>query len=105
MEAQNLRDPMIDPYNQAKQLRLQVQELDDQVMQLTNARDELVHIGTRMAQELQEFIDAGKEGGSTMTATAAILTDWEQIHSRHTTTWQDQLVASQGDGCSIIETL
>ena len=41
-----------------------------------------LEVGTRMAQELQEFIDAGEEAGCSMAATQALLDDWEAAYKR-----------------------
>ena len=79
----NLCDPLNDPYNREQRLKARVDELDHEVARLIIVRGELMHIGVQMAQELQEFVCAGKEGGSDMAASAALLADWEQIYHCH----------------------
>jgi hypothetical protein len=59
---------------------------------------ELLEIGTRMAQELQELIDDGVEAGCEMLVTKALLADWEEIYGRSTMSWQNQILAlDEGD--------
>ena len=68
-EPMNLCDPMLDPYNQAKQLRLQVAELDDELMQLRHARDELLQAGNKLAAMLTDITDSD-----------AVLAEWDGLN-------------------------
>lgn len=54
--------------------------------------DELLDIGCRMSQELQEFIDAGEKGGSDMTAPRALLEEFNELFKRSPLYWQKAVV-------------
>lgn len=81
-EPMNLMDPMIDPYNREKQLKLKVQELEDQVMQLQHARDDFKAAGEVLAAELTAFIDNGKEHGHYFEEAAESLAAWGVVARR-----------------------
>ena len=41
-----------------------------------------IEVATRMAQELQEFIDEGKQNGTPLIGTQALLEDWEAAYQQ-----------------------
>ena len=58
--------------------------------------DEVLDIGCRMAQELQEFVDAGEESGSNMAAPRALLDEWNEVYNRSGHSWKQQLAEKVG---------
>ena len=52
--------------------------------------DELIEIALAMHQDLQEYVDAGEEAGSDMTATKGLLAEWDKAYQK-TERWQDIL--------------
>lgn len=49
---------------------------------------ELIRMTTDLAQELEDFVAAGEEGGSDMSAVRALLNDWEAMFRRTRLSWQ-----------------
>ena len=67
-EPMNLCDPMLDPYNREQQLKLKVQELEDQIMQLQHARDDLLVAGNKMSKRISELNEED-----------SMLEEWESV--------------------------
>lgn len=53
-------------------------------------QEELLDIGSRMAQELQEFIDDAENDGNKnpLPGVKQLVDEWEEIYSRANGTWQ-----------------
>lgn len=47
---------------------------------IINHLERTLDVGCRMAQELQDAIDAGEQEGCDMTATRALLDEWESVY-------------------------
>lgn len=58
---------------------------------------ELIDIGSRIAQELQEFIDEAEQAGCSdpLPGTKALIDEWEDIYNR-TDNWRDVLQKQEG---------
>ena len=56
--------------------------------------DELLNMTERLAQELLEFIEAGEDGGSEMTAARALHNEFEEMFSRTDLGWRKMLTES-----------
>jgi len=52
--------------------------------------EELLEIALAMHQDLQEYVDAGEEAGSNMTATKDLLAEWDVAYQK-TQRWQDMV--------------
>jgi hypothetical protein len=66
--------------------------------------NDLVHIGCKMAQELQDYIDAAEESGSDAAATKALLDEWEDIYNRSGLSWKN-LAPSDDDEPTVLDLL
>lgn len=66
--------------------------------------DDLVHIGCKMAQELQDHIDAAEESGGEAVATKELLDEWEGLYSRTGLSWKN-LAAYDDDEQTFLDLL
>ena len=57
--------------------------------------DELMYLAERMAQDLQEYVDAGEKGGSDMTTSKFLLKEFEELRRRAGLSWMNQV--SEGE--------
>lgn len=61
---------------------LSPERLQELAIELAELCGRLIYVGTMMAQELQDFVDDGVEGGSEMTATKNLIDDWNDIYQQ-----------------------
>ncbi|MEE9356895.1 hypothetical protein [Candidatus Vondammii sp. HM_W22] len=62
--------------------------IDDQVLlerchSIHFERDEMLDIACKMAQDIQDYIDAGEEAGSPCTGSSELLKEWETFYKKH----------------------
>ena len=53
--------------------------------------DELMYLAERMAQDIQEYVDAGIQGGSDMAASKFLVEEFEKLRKRAGLSWMDQV--------------
>lgn len=63
---------------------------------------EFIDIGSRMAQELQEFIDEAERAGgdNPLPGTKALIEEWEAIYAR-SDTWMEDIASSSTENNNI----
>lgn len=56
---------------------------------------ELLDMACLMAQDIQEYIDAGEESGSDMSSSKELLEDFNKLYSKTNRAWQNSLAKKE----------
>lgn len=59
---------------------------------------EVMGIAVRIAMDLQEYVREGERGGSAMTKSKALLTEFEEVRRRHFAFWRNVITEVMRDG-------